>query len=123
MGEEKRINSDEIKKLSPIEAYWKGRYEESEKEREDLLELLRTQIFHSSTAELTRGSIGAGSTVIYGFDPTSIGIAVGIGGITFVIASLILTLTHSIALALSAVGIAIAILSKRGEKRHTYPTP
>jgi len=80
-------------------------------------------ILRLRTAELTRGSIGAGSTVIYGFDPTSIGIAVGIGGITFVIASLILTLTHSIALALSAVGIAIAILSKRREKRHTYPSP
>jgi hypothetical protein len=90
MEEGKDFLTEEIDKLSAREAYWRAKYEKTEEERMELLELLRSQLWNASTDKLLKGSIGAGSTVLYGADSKIIGTAIGAGGIVFGIASLFL---------------------------------
>lgn len=76
--------------MSALEAYRRGRHEELSLRWDDLKKLLETQIWHSQTASLTRGSIGAGSTVVYGLDPEPVGVALGLVSAIIGIASFFL---------------------------------
>ena len=110
--EEDSLRLDDIERLSPTEAYWRGRCEKAEEERKELLELLKNQLWHTSTEKLLGGSIGAGSTIIHGADPKIIGTAIGAGGLAFGIASFFLPVSPiviAVSFTIGVVGIVMAL--------------
>lgn len=107
------LKPKDIEGLSPTEAYWRGRCEKSEEENKKPLEILKNQLWHTSTDKLLRGSIGAGSTIIYGTNPKIIiGTAFGAGGVVFGIASLFLPVSiigTAVSFTIGIMGIIIAL--------------
>lgn len=84
----------EMETLSAREAYWRGRYEESERTRQIFADIVRTSMFHTSASRLT-GGIGPGSRVYYGVDPEMLSLVggllgVGLGAVGFITSNVLM---------------------------------
>ena len=98
------VRAPELEGLTAREAYWRGKYEECLRLERELIEITRSQLFHAGTDRLTRGMIGAGSSIYYGTDPEILGLGVGVAGVVLGIAGF-----AAITVTLGAMSLAIGL--------------